>query len=52
MSHLVAIQQRQGISHQLVRLGIAELQRRLGIARRELLPREIGSVIGSQRRGR
>ncbi len=43
----VVIQQRQGIGDQLVQLRIAELQRWLGIARRELLPQEIGNVIGS-----
>jgi hypothetical protein len=43
----VVIQQRQGIGDQLVQLRIAELQRWLGIARRELLPQEVGNVIGS-----
>lgn len=47
----VVIQQRQGIGHQLVQLGIAVLQRRLRIARRELLPQEIGNVIDSKGTG-
>ena len=47
----VVIQQRQGIRHQLVQFGIAELQRGLGIAGRELLPQEIGDVIGSEGTG-
>jgi len=35
----------------LVQLGIAELQRRLRIPRRELLPQQIGHVIGSEGAG-
>jgi hypothetical protein len=47
----VVVQQRQGIGHQLVQLGIAELQRGLRITGRELLPQEITNVIGSKGAG-
>ena len=47
----VVVQQRQRVGHQLVQLGIAELQRGLRIARRELLAQEIGDVIGSEGAG-
>ena len=47
----VVVQQRQGIGHQLVQLGIAELQRGLRIAGRELLPQDVRDVIGSKGAG-
>ena len=47
----VVVEQRQGIGHQLVQFGIAELQRGLRITGRELLPQEIGDVIGSKSAG-
>jgi hypothetical protein len=47
----VVVQQRQRICHQLVQLGIAELQRGLRIAGRELLPQEVRDVIGSKGAG-
>jgi hypothetical protein len=47
----VVIQQRQGICHQLVQLGIAELQRGLRITGRELLPQDVRDVIGSEGAG-
>ena len=47
----VVVQQRQGIGHQLVQFGIAELQRGLRITGRELLPQDVRDVIGSKGAG-